>query len=502
MRLAHSVSAFLQSSSAWSLSIALLLLMVLLNPPNGVLNDNEQHYFEVAHALVAPQSTAATESVVGGVPHTFAFGWLTGSLIEWLGYEGAQIAGRLLVAALYAWALTTFFLRLNLGVAEAASVTLVFYSAGQQLMGGEWMFGGLEPKTLAYPFIVLGLASYFARQRFAPWLWLAVATTFHFQLGGLWFGLVVLCDFLWRRPLKEAMTGAAIYALGVVPIALVVVLNHGDLVAGAGPDTGPDVSWIVTFYRSAHHTTPFVSLSSFVADWIPGLFLMVPLTVLSAWLMLQRESAAARPATLAFVAFAFLWLAFVASAFDSEGRLGPYVLFRPSSLALFVFLAATAIYLRDYLGAAGWRLRFAALLLVGFIAAPAVALDAVQPVRADRQRLAQQSGLLEFARGTPQSSVFLIQRELEPSLLGFQRETQRPVAVLFKFAPSRSADLREWYRRQLMQQELLKGDCEAGDRDRVSHVIVLAGAAPQGFLPCGSIVYEDRIFAVYAVTRS
>jgi hypothetical protein len=124
-------------------------------------------------------------------------------------------------------------------------------------------------------------------------------------------------------------------------------------------------------------------------------------------------------------------------------------------------------------------------------------LDAVQPIRDDRQRLARQSGLLEFARRTPEGSVFVIQRDVERSLLGFQRETGKPVAVLFKFAPSRSSDLLEWYRRQLMLEALLAGDCEAGERERVSHVVVRRGA--QGFMPCGPVVYEDESFAVYAV---
>jgi hypothetical protein len=50
-----------------------------------------------------------------------------------------------------------------------------------------------------------------------------------------------------------------------------------------------------------------------------------------------------------------------------------------------------------------------------------------------------------------------------------------------------------------MLEALLAGDCEAGERDRVSHVVVQRGAPRQDFMPCGPVVYEDESFAVYAV---
>jgi len=500
MNPASSIARFLRSTHFVSLFAALLLIMIALNPPNGVLNENEQHYFEVAHALVAPENTAALDSLVGGMPHTFVFGVLTGNLIESLGHDGAQIAGRILIALLYAWALATFFRKLSLSVTDASTAIIVFYLAGQQIMGGEWIFGGLEPKTLAYPFAIMGLGSYLARERIAPWLWLAVATSIHFHLGGLWFGLMVLCELLQRRPLRQLATGAALYALAISPIALVVAVNHVDIVATAEYATEPDVGWIFTYYRAPHHATPFASRAAFIADWLPGIALLAPLTLLSALLMSARDGSAAAPARLAFVAFCLLWFALAASAIDTQGRLGPYMLFRPSSLALLLFILAALIYIRDHAGAASWPLRLSALLLVAAVAAPALARDAVGPLHDEQRRLAQQAGLLGFLRGTPQDSVYVIQPDMERRFLGIQRETGRRVAVLFKFTPSRAEGMREWFRRREMQRELLDGNCSVAEPYRVTHVIVEPNSVNEGFVPCGPLVYQDKSFAVFAVT--
>jgi hypothetical protein len=80
-----------------------------------------------------------------------------GGTIALLGYQGAQIVLHLVMAALYAFSLAYCLTGLRLSAVDALLALGIFVLVGPDLMGGEWLFLGVEPKTFAYAFVLFAL---------------------------------------------------------------------------------------------------------------------------------------------------------------------------------------------------------------------------------------------------------------------------------------------------------------------------------------------------------
>jgi hypothetical protein len=63
--------ADVRSLAAIAFVVAVLLLAMI--PPNGVLNDNEEHYFAAARQYFDPSAVPEHSALLGGMPHAFAF---------------------------------------------------------------------------------------------------------------------------------------------------------------------------------------------------------------------------------------------------------------------------------------------------------------------------------------------------------------------------------------------------------------------------------------------
>lgn len=83
----------------------------------------------------------------------------------------------------------------------------------------EWMFGGAEPKTFCYFFVLLGVF-YFVRKKFIPaYLYLAVASHFHALIAG-WVFLIFIIDNLLKDNFKTAFKNGIVFALGILPFVI------------------------------------------------------------------------------------------------------------------------------------------------------------------------------------------------------------------------------------------------------------------------------------------
>jgi hypothetical protein len=471
-------------------AFVVLVLLLLMIPPNGVLNDNEEHYFAAARQFFNPDAAPEGSALLGGMPHAFALYTVVGALLELTGsFEGAQILGRALAIILYAVTITRLVRALDLTALDAVLALLAFYVAGQYLMGEEWLFRGLEPKVLAYPAVLTALVETLRGKHFRAYLWLAAATYFHFLVGAMWMMLLSVALLIDGRRLRDVATYAAAYAAGATPLLVYLLMQDYAAAPIAQDENLPTVGWIISFFRSVHHASPFISPSSFLA-WAPGIIgTMVILTAAYA-LAKQSRQTTRLLAILVCVACVYLLLATGATAFDREGFFGPFTIFRPSSLTLLLAL----LLAMQWVGSLGERaaaLKLSALGVAFAWAAPALAVEAVGPVGDQRAAAARFAPLYAHVqRGTDRSATFLIEPKLERSLLAFERRTDRALLVLNKFVPSAPQEILEWYRRRLFQDALFANGCAEATAYRVDYLIASSALAHGALEDCGAVVFE------------
>lgn len=485
--------AELRSVAAIAFVVAVLLLAMI--PPNGVLNDNEEHYFAAARQYFDPAAVPEHSALLGGMPHAFAFYAVAGALLKVTTFETAQMLGRLLAIVLYTIALTRFFRALSFSALDAALVLVAFYLTGQCLVGGEWLFRGLEPKVLAYPAVFWGLTDLIQGRNLRAFLWLAVATWFHFLVGALWAGLLTLALWFDGRSVRELSKCVLAFAAAVAPLfGYLLLRDYGG--APISDQAGlPTVGWIITYYREAHHTAPFLSMWSFMA-WLPGLLVTAVILVCAAAYARTSTGDSRTLALIVCTTCIYLLLATIAAGVDRGGFLGPFTIFRPSSMALFLALVLAIRWLGST-GASGVSAKLATVAIALAVTVPALALNGVGPVLKQAEAHLRLAPLYKYVAGsTGANDRFLIEPKLERSFLSFERRAGRALLVMNKFIPAEPHDVLEWYRRRKFQEQLFAQGCTSDGAYHVDYLIAAKATAQELAPTCGQIVFEHADVAV------
>ncbi len=478
---------------------ALALVLLCLIPPDGLLTDNEEDYFQLAARSVAAAPAAPLSAVFDSSHHRAVFDHLLGWLIALTGFGGAQLLTSMLAALAYGLALGAVFRRLGLDALDAGLVVIIFALLGQAMFGGEWLFDGVEAKVAAYVCVLAGLAAVMSGARLAGVaLLFAVATYFHFLVGLFWFFAAMVLRLLDdRRDFRGVTAATGAFLLLVAPLLGTIVWTRlvvDSTVAQAGL---PAADVIYSIIRAPNHTSPFLDAGGFSATWLPGYLLAAGMLLGCA--VMSRLPEAARLRTLArwlSLLLAYLFLALIAAFLDRDtGSLGKFYLFRPASLVLLLWLALAAAALGK-LGTRHWlALRLIALALL----APGFALAAATRITADLEAQAGTEGaeLAGFlARHAAPGSVVLIDPQLEFSFLDFERRTGLPALVLWKFIPTNDPEIQEWYRRLEFRKALYAEGCAGKSAYPVAFLLTTPEHAPALARSCGPVVYASARIAL------
>jgi uncharacterized protein DUF6798 len=479
-------------------TLLLFLLLLCLLPPDGVLSDNEENYFQLGAQFVSTAPASPYTAVVDGSWHRSANDALLGGLVGIAGFAAAQIVTRTIAALAYALALRALFRRLGLSTIDAALVVVIFALMGQTLMGGEWLFNGYEAKVAAYGLVVAALAMALDGRQFAAAALCAAATYFHFLVGGFWFLAAILLLLIedyrgWRRLVGPSL----LFAVSVAPLLGVIFATR--MLAQPGGEALPTPDVIYSIIRAPHHTAPFLSAESFASQWLPGL--MLAGGMLAVCMAVRASACEARLVTRATwlaLLLAFLFLALIPSFVDRHaGLLGKFYLFRPASLILLLWLALVFAWLNRIVGAPGAMLKSLALLLVlpPFLlnAANRIGNDVASPgeLGAEKRALAE-----AMAREAASGAVVLIDPALDLAFLDFERSTGHPVLVSWKFIPTNDPEIREWYRRMEFRRAVFADGCAGTLPYPVRFLVAQPERAAALAKTCGSIIYSGKTAAL------
>ena len=243
---------------------------------------NEAHYIGKAIHYWNPewvQGDPFLESRDAHWTFYFTFGWLTffcsPTAMAWI--------GRIVAWGLLAWSwqrLSSCLIPVR-WVAIPTALALAYYIESFH-MAGEWLIGGIEGKSLAYPFVFFALEAILRKRWNRAGIFLGIACAFHVLVGG-WVTLIAGILFFisgdWRKrqptadgdcgrderffaptaPLVSAavsfpwigvIVGGAIALCGLIPV---LMLN-----AGVSAEVISKANQIYVFDRLHHHLLPYL----------------------------------------------------------------------------------------------------------------------------------------------------------------------------------------------------------------------------------------------------
>ena len=173
----------MNSKNRW-LEILLIFVLFFLEGAYLVPDVNEAHYLGKAarfwNESYAPGDFFLSTPDAHGV-FVWTFGWMTTllplSVCAWIG-------------RIVCWfAMAFFWQRLSWNVVPrqwfaVLSAGMFAFLQSYCQMAGEWVFGGMEAKTIAYVFVFWGLERITAQKWSQAWIVLGIASMFHVLVGG------------------------------------------------------------------------------------------------------------------------------------------------------------------------------------------------------------------------------------------------------------------------------------------------------------------------------
>lgn len=241
---------------AVSIEILLVFAVFYLFGAVPMPDSNEPYYIGKAVHFWNPHEITGDTFLDSKDAHLF-FYTTFGTFALFLSPVTMAWVGRFLCWALMAWAwfrLSRALIPVRGFAVLTAAATL--FNINTFHMAGEWIAGGVEGKTFAYPLVFFGLAEMLRGRWSRAWIFMGAGSAFHPLVGG-WS--VVCALFAWatfprsQRPrflhmLPALIVGGLLSLPGLIPVLL---LNRGT-----APAILDAANEIYVYVRLYHHLAP------------------------------------------------------------------------------------------------------------------------------------------------------------------------------------------------------------------------------------------------------
>ena len=371
-------------------------------------------------------------------------------------------------------------------------------------MGGEWLFWGVEAKTFAYALILLSFAAAFRGQRWRVAGFGALATYFHFLVGGFWVLWALALHLYVHRDWRSTIKGLTGYAVAVLPMVVLVAIeefSHHGIVHPAGM---PTADYIYSIIRHPHHTAPF-SVGKFLDIWLPkALVFALIFPVAASMAVMGRSRKLKAMAWLVAGLSAYLWLALGISWFDRHtGHLGKFYLFRSGAMSLllaFILVSVFRCTLRKY---ENDRIRIARQAVMVIVAIWAIKTGILGGYLLPTLRYGGPPKGLDakaIRQVANKDDVILVEPSIDRAVV--PRLLDRPTLVNDKFIPTNPADIYRWYSYMQWRDAFFKSGC-GDDLHWIAPVKFILIPNRQGQSQvvdnCGPVVWSNDRYALIRV---
>ncbi|MEO1317179.1 MAG: DUF6798 domain-containing protein [Pseudomonadota bacterium] len=505
---------FSQSPVATVVSALLIVGVLTLHTFPLYWTANEIYYFELSRFNFDSSGFGEFHSISGGSYARFLPFFALGLIQELIGREAAFVLMRLVLLGTYAAAFIALSRALGLHFLVMPIALIIFVFLGEEFFSGSYLFGSTESKGFSYAVVIFGIAAMLRGKALSSALIMALATYFHFLIGGFWFGGALLLGLLLRQRIMELAKATGVFVLIVSPLVIALV---SEQLLSAAPDMSDLGASINDIYasRNIHHVLPFLNLGGFAFSWFPGVVLLAatgcalamlwfmdrdgPISVIYPWLLLLHV---------------YLLVALGLAALDRETNfLVPFYIFRPNSLVLLfsviAILAATIRLSRASSVALPVLLLIFGALIVGErvpVMAKSLLEDRANLWRLDASANADERAAMAWIeQETARDAVVVFEgtphTDWNPPWMALEAITGRPSLVVYKFVPVTKPTLAEWYRRVLWRDAVFGGACARLADYPVSFLVTLSVESRERMSRCGDVTFQSGPVAIVDVRQ-
>jgi len=407
----------------------------------------------------------------------------------------------LMIALAIAYVKMTRALRIE---AKTACFALIFFLvvSHQTYFAGEWIFGGSEGKVFAYIFVMLAVGLVIQGRLLAAVVLLALATYFHFLVGGFWAGALFVYLYLNGHNRKQLVLGILGFSLLVLPMVGLLIYENKILPPPDMSGLEFTIDQIYSDIRNPHHVAPFKE-GHF--RWTGGFVLFLLFSVFL--YLVKRRQLFWNFKIVLWVGGLHLYLivALVIAWFDRHTQLlGKFYLFRPASFIyllclLILFDAAT----KHWLAVSEKRIKIVTILFL-VVAVGALAIKVPRMLQSSSDSLIRSLGdeeknLIQWIRtNIPEGTVILIPESSGKPLnsMNFEQLIDRPTLVSWKFVPTTRYEIALWYKRILLKREIYEGKCDSIKPLNVSHVLAVNQMQTDMISQCGEPLYSSGSYVL------
>jgi hypothetical protein len=451
------------------------------------------------------------------------FNYIQGFLADWLGFLNGAYAGRIIVYLFLAVALFIFFRAIRLRFFLGLIVVILFLD-NQSLVAGEWVVGGVDPKTFAYSFSLLALAAFYSRKYLAGFALAGAALSFHVLIGIFALFCVIFAILLTQKLTKEYFNGLVRKSW---PFFLTGIFGVFAIIQQLLPqaDVNTSQAWnIYVEFRVPHHVLPSTWERN---EWI--FWIALAMTIFLILFIANKKGALKFVAAYALGSVILFAIGMALFALDLTSLLRFYWFRFPDVMVPFLSMVLIALLLNGIANLnfinyprfpkslywTQWILRIGLPVLFVIYAFLLVAesriyLQGKYQRGLKRSQTKTQVALEWIRENTEEDAVFLV----DPLMNEFYVYANRARFISFSHPPQSAAELLEWYRRltlingnQTPSIPPNRGDMQANfanldpgtiqqlaNEYGVSYYLGQAGKQ----LPF-DLVYQDDSFALYRV---
>lgn len=168
-----------------ALKIASLVIIIMISQFVPMIDYNEMAYLPQGYWLFNKDWLANDWSLAYTTLHLYPFGYVSGFFVHFFGFITTIFVGRVLTYIFFSFAILKLAQALKanfLVTAASLMIFLSFFPSG--MYAGEWIIGGLETKTFAYPFVILSIARILRNDIGYSLLYAGIGLSLHPLVGG------------------------------------------------------------------------------------------------------------------------------------------------------------------------------------------------------------------------------------------------------------------------------------------------------------------------------
>ncbi|MBF0105404.1 MAG: hypothetical protein HQM16_08775 [Deltaproteobacteria bacterium] len=446
-----------------------LLAVALLS---SHLTQNEETVFATALQWADPQFILNSSVFTEPAGARLGINIVAGYALKILTFEQLALCGRIVSYVLYAFSLSKLFKMARLKNLEIAFIFIFYYLGCQSLFAAEWLYGGFESKTIAYPFLFLAIY-YYLQERFTAAVVLHALATFFHVLIGFWFALSLGLFLLIKKyPIKTIFKYSGLYLLILSPfLAYLIKVIFLDM---SVVDNIDEINYFYTHKRIPHHVCPFTegfTLSDAFKQGVYGGLFLFGATLSS--FFLTKNKKLKDISLLAICIYIQLLTSFFIARFDQYGGFIKYLPFRQGSLAVLFGVLILSYAIKEVVKNSRVLLSLNTVFLVLLI------LPVWDHIKQMPERLVPDTTVLDieaYVRDhTPPGSVIYFHGfGLRDAIHEFSRKTRRDKFVSLLVSPSGTAKFEDWYTRLNVKYKIEKDFLlinKARERYRIDYVL-------------------------------